>query len=103
MEGDMLMNDLINIDVVEYELEDSKTNVDIEALYKYILVQIKRHRKEKDKSGSFMSRVVGVTVQQYSKYELGVNRMSLITFLKIIQEYGIDVKALIEGIFEEIN
>ncbi|MGB0835551.1 MAG: helix-turn-helix domain-containing protein [Psychrobium sp.] len=56
--------------------------------------QLKKLRKSKGSSQDHFGAILGVSNQQYSKFESGKNRISAGQLLLIAQEYNIDINML---------
>ncbi|KPD03563.1 helix-turn-helix domain-containing protein [Moellerella wisconsensis] len=67
-------------------------------LYRHISCLIRNARKEKKISGADMAKKLGISQQQYSRYERGVNNLKLWNLLRIIKILNIEIKEIIDHI-----
>ena len=78
----------------------STTNIDKEI---GLFIKHKRERKKSLTNGAWhqedVAKLLGVTVQQYQKYEKGTNKISLSTFIKLVNLLEFTDKDKL-GIFE---
>lgn len=57
-------------------------------------INIKEIRKSVGYNQTKLAKLLGITQQQYSRYETGVNKIPLEMFLKIIDVCGYDIKLM---------
>lgn len=57
-------------------------------------INIKEIRKSVGYNQTKLAKLLGITQQQYSRYETGINKISLEMFLKVIDVCGYNIKLI---------
>ena len=81
-------------EAIEKTLDLSSLNEKI--FYENICKILKETRKERNLSQDAVAKKIGVTYQQYQKYESGVNRFSLFYLTKVCNYLDININELID-------
>ncbi|MGJ3355924.1 helix-turn-helix domain-containing protein [Providencia sp. Je.9.19] len=69
----------------------------------YCGVVIKKLRKEKGISGFNLSKQINISQQQMSRYEIGVNRLSIDTLFSILTVLDVSFEQLLRLLMTEIR
>ena len=56
------------------------------------MLNLKQIRKSSNLTQTQLANLLGITQQQYSRYETNINRIPLETFLKILEVCNLEIK-----------
>ena len=68
---------------------------DQDAVYSYVGMRLKSLRRERGETQADVARVIGISPQQYQKYEDGSSRCSLPKLLSLADHFGVSADDII--------
>lgn len=71
--------------------------------YKTLGKKLRFIRKQKGLSHTYISQIIGVSHQQYNKYERGINRIPLYQFLRLCKVLEVNPSSLLREFAWEVD